>query len=610
MAEHTIETRILLRYDTLSNWMNSTVILKQGEAAIAAAPYEYTIEGTNDRPEHTPPAVGIKVGDGYHYFSELPWVQGVAGDVYSWAKQQTKPVYNANEIQGLAALVQQYVNDLNPGSGGGGDITIEARAYRLVSGTGNNANKYYLQSRGANDTEWVTDELNYIDLSSLATIISWLGNVTENFWNINGYTLSKINDTLATLNYTDTEDVTKVVTAVNQSNGKISVTHRPLSTDNISGTLPVSKGGTGKVSFDYDTVLVGNGSGALTTKPIDTVLSNNTNLATNRAILNYINDATAGLTGAMHYIGEATVEITNNSTINPRIDEYNFSQAQAGDVITFNYAEYVWSGSNWRLLGDESSYAIKGSITDRDISDEAEISQSKIAGLTIDLESKVDKVPGKQLSTNDYTNEEKQKLEGIEDNAQRNVIEHIYVNGTEVLPATIDGKDNTLSLRVSALTEEEETKIANIEPNAQVNKIEHIFLNETELLIGTIKNLAKSVNIAINEFTAAEKEKLNGIETGAQVNTIERIFFNENEVIPNNLKELHVFLDQSALNFDVIAGARVPSGNTYEDINIANVNGNKKLEFERIAKTGDVMDLKQTSDTYITLNCGSSTEVI
>jgi len=87
MAEHTIETRILLRYDTLSNWLDSTVILKQGEAAIAASSFDYTIEGTNNRPANTPPAVGIKIGDGYHYFSELPWVQGIAGDVYNWAKQ-------------------------------------------------------------------------------------------------------------------------------------------------------------------------------------------------------------------------------------------------------------------------------------------------------------------------------------------------------------------------------------------------------------------------------------------------------------------------------------------------------------------------------------------
>ena len=606
MAEHMIETRILLRYDTLSNWMSSTVILKQGEAAIAAAPFEYTIENTNDRPVHTPPAVGIKIGDGYHYFSELPWVQGVAGDVYSWAKAQTKPSYTATEIQGLAALVQQYVNSLSPG-GGGGDVTVEARAYRLVNGTGENINKYYLQSKGATDEDWITDELNYIDLGSLATIVEWLGNVTDNFWNINGYTLSKINDKLAELNYSDTEDLSKVVTAVNQVNGKINVTHRILSTDNLSGTLPVSKGGTGRVTFDYDSVLVGNGTNALTTKSIDSILTNNNNLATNRAIITYIDNATAGVAGAMHYIGEATVEITNNSTVNPRIEGYNFNNAQPGDVITFNYAEYVWTGGSWRLIGDERSYAIKGSIIDRDISDEAEISQAKIYNLIPDLNSKVDKIYGKGLSSNDYTDEEQLKLEGIEDSAQRNIIEHVYVNGTEVLPTVVDGKDKTLSLRVSALTPEEEAKIAGIEANAQVNRIEHIFLNEEELSIGTVKNLNKSVNIVINEFTAAEKEKLNVIQAGAQVNTIERIFFNNNEVIPNGEKELYVVLDDAALNLQVIKGAQVPGDNGPEDVTISQ---QKKLQLARIAVTGNIQNLAQTIDTYVILNCGSSTEVI
>ena len=37
-------------------------------------------------PEHTPPAIGIKIGDGEHYFHELPWVQAVAADVFNWAK--------------------------------------------------------------------------------------------------------------------------------------------------------------------------------------------------------------------------------------------------------------------------------------------------------------------------------------------------------------------------------------------------------------------------------------------------------------------------------------------------------------------------------------------
>ena len=45
--------------------------------------------------------------------------------------------------------------------------------------------------------------------------------------------------------------------------------------------------------------------------------------------------------------------------------------------------------------------------------------------------SKVDKVSGKQLSTEDYTTEEKTKLAGIADGAQVNVLENITVNGTK-----------------------------------------------------------------------------------------------------------------------------------------------------------------------------------
>lgn len=599
MAEHTIETRILLRYDTLSNWLNSTVILKRGEAAVAAAPFSYTIEGTNDRPENTPPAIGIKIGDGYHYFYELPWIQGIAGDVYTWAKQQTKPIYNANEIQGLATFVQQYAGG---GQGGGGDVTVEARSYRLAQIN----NKYYLQSKGANDSDWVTDELTFIDLSQLASLLTWLGTAVDDYWTIGGYTNQKITDKLNTLNYTDTEDLSKVVTAVDQVNGKISVTHRTLSTSNLSGILSVSKGGTGRNTLEQDSVLVGNGSSAVSLRPIETELTNNNNLATNRAIITYINNATAGLTGAMHFIGEATVEIRNGSSVNPRIDGYNFSTAQPGDVILFDQQEYVWNRT-WILLGDEGSYAVKGSITNADIADDADIAQSKIANLTNDLSLKVDKISGKQLSTNDFTDEYKQKLLGIEDNAQRNIIEHVYVNGTEAIPTTIEGNPNSLSLRVSALTPEEEEKIGGIENGAQVNKIEHIFLNSNELNITTVKNLAKSVNIILNEYTEAEQLKLAGIESGAQVNTIEKIFFNETQFQPNAEKEVHVVIDEAALNLQVIKGARVPNSGLYEDVDITQ---DKKLELARIAKTGNINDIVQTYQTYVILDCGSSTEVL
>ena len=609
MAEHTIESRILLRYDTLYNWMTSTVILKQGEAAIAASTFDYTIETTNDRPSHTPPAVGIKIGDGYHYFSELPWVQGIAGDVYNWAKQQTKPTYNANEIQGLTTLIQQCIDNAGGGGGGGtGPVTVEARAYRLIKGTGDNKNKYYLQSKGANDSDWITDELNYIDLGELASVIEWLGEGIEDYWNISGFTVDKLNERLRQLNYTDSAGADTVVTAVNQTNGKISVTHGSINASAIGGVIDVEHGGTGKATLDYDSILIGNGTGAILTRPIETTLTSNNNFATNRAIVNYIDNATAGLTGAMHFIGEATVEITNNSSVNPRIDGYNFSTAQPGDVILFNSAEYVWTGANWHLFGDEGSYAIRGSITNVDIAENADIAQSKIANLVLDLDSKVDKEDGKGLSSNDYTNEEKSKLSDIEDNAQRNIIEHIYVNGSKVEPTIVEGNANAVSLRVSALTPEEEEKISGIEARAQVNKIEHIFLNETELNIGTVRDLAKSVNISLNEFTSEEKEKLHDIEANAQVNTIETIYFNDTPFTPNEEKEVRVTIDPAALHLDVLEGAQIPKEDNSGKDEVDQIQ--KKLQLERMAVTGNVKDLKQTASTYIILNCGSSVDVI
>ena len=81
MAEKIINTRVQLKYDTLTNWLASSVILKAGEVAIA------TIATANSDSGLTPPAIGIKVGDGNNTFANLNWIQAVAGDVPTWAKE-------------------------------------------------------------------------------------------------------------------------------------------------------------------------------------------------------------------------------------------------------------------------------------------------------------------------------------------------------------------------------------------------------------------------------------------------------------------------------------------------------------------------------------------
>jgi len=40
-----------------------------------------------------------------------------------------------------------------------------------------------------------------------------------------------------------------------------------------------------------------------------------------------VDELTAGITGAMHFVGEAAVVITPNSSVDPRIGGYEFSSA-------------------------------------------------------------------------------------------------------------------------------------------------------------------------------------------------------------------------------------------------------------------------------------------
>lgn len=92
MATTTLNTRIALKYDTLTNWNASEFILKKGEVAICSLANSETAE------QSTPPAVLLKVGDGDHKFRELPWASGLAADVYGWAKEANKPTYTASEV--------------------------------------------------------------------------------------------------------------------------------------------------------------------------------------------------------------------------------------------------------------------------------------------------------------------------------------------------------------------------------------------------------------------------------------------------------------------------------------------------------------------------------
>ena len=68
-----------------------------------------------------------------------------------------------------------------------------------------------------------------------------------------------------------------------------------------------------------------------------------------------------GLSTAMHFIGKATVDITDGSTVDPKITGY--TTKTAGDVIIDknNSYEYVWTlEGKWERLGPDGSYSVIG----------------------------------------------------------------------------------------------------------------------------------------------------------------------------------------------------------------------------------------------------------
>ena len=716
MAEHILETVIQLRYGTYAQWMNSDVILKKGEAAIASFPRNRIIDSlSNSQPENTPPAIGIKIGDGISYFSELPWVQAIAADVYNWAKSVNKPTYSANEIEGLVNFIEQNAPAL-PGDG-----TVAPRVYQIVQGTDANSSRYYLRYKeSAESNDWIVDTSHYVDLEPYSNLLDWIGSDINTYGSLASRTEAHIQYDLGLINHQDNEQEGRFVTSVSQENGHISITKKLLTPNDITGILPVEKGGTGKNEFESGEVLIGSGENALRTLPIDNEVDATNNLVRNYAVKAYVDAATAGLEGAMHLVGEATVEVLTGN--DPRVPDYNFASAKPGDVVLWESKEYVWTGTRWRLLGDEGSYAIKGSIRDADIDSEANIQQSKIYNLTESLQGKVNVEAGKGLSTNDYTNEDKNKLLGIDAGAQVNIIEHIMLNNIEALPHILNGVDKTvelnikefddesrvklnsietgaqvnaiesislngvtqapdntknINLSINEFTIEDKTKLDGIETAAQVNIIEHVYLNNVEVSpnqnkridltiheisnaqaeklesvetgaqvniiehikydnveilpdstktvniqsdphtehINVIEAIAvngteiapdanKKVNLILAQITPEQAQKLSGIEDGAQVNKIEQIFINNVEQEPNNLKQVRITLNEQTLGLNFIKGALVADGTE------VNVNQQSKLLLATIANSGNIQDLLQTQNTYILIDCGTSTDII
>ena len=244
-----------------------------------------------------------------------------------------------------------------------------------------------------------------------------------------------ITDKVSTLSNTDAAVAGEFVTEVKETDGIVSVKRAKLAASDIPALThdKISDWGT-ELAKKQDTLTIADSYNA-ETNPVATKKT--------------VTDAVAGLSGAMHFVGQSTTDPTLPA--GPTIE--GVTSYAAGDVVTFGTKEYVKDkAGTWVLLGDEGSYAVKGAISNADIADDAAIAQSKIAGLPDALSNRytkeeangkfVAKETGKSLVSDTLI----AKLEGVAEGAQANVVEKVKVNGTALIP------DATKSVDIPAAT--------------------------------------------------------------------------------------------------------------------------------------------------------------
>ena len=620
MAEKLLNARITLKYDTLSNWTSSNLVLKAGEMAIATIPEPTS--GTFD--PNKVPVVGIKVGDGTHTFSQLNWIQSIAGDVYAWAKAATKPTYEASEIQNLQEYISgeiqdtdtQYKIDVDSNDGhifylkskplGGSTWTTVSTVtipdnnttYTFAEGTtngkftvtpsGGSAQSVTIHGLGTaaytattdydaagaadavlgTSSDAATANTVYGAKAKTAALETLVGTLPAGATatTVVGYIDEKAGDSataaIEALDVTDTAVSKQLVSVVSETDGKISVTRRALVADDIpnlntsklnAGTLGVARGGTGAGTFTSGNVLIGNGTSAIQTKAIDTaVTEDSTNLITSGAVKTAIDTATAGLSGAMHFIGVATVPITDGSTADPVISGYDFSKKASGDVVLYNGLEFVWSGSEWVQFGNETSYALK----------------------TVTITANNGLTGGGTLEAN-------------------RTISHAVPTGA----GTSNNVTETSNVFLSGIT---------------FDAYGHVTSVDTAEAEGTTYTFAEgSTNGAFSVTPAdgtAQSVPIHGLDDAAYKGVVTTVDTSADLPTSGAVK---TYADGLIAGLDSSVAATAADGNKYSVITgVTETNGKltakTEVKLEAIAKTGNVNDLIQTVGDVVVLDCGSS----
>lgn len=510
------------------------------------------------------PNILIKVGDGTNHYNDLKFVSALAADVYSWAKAATKPTYSAGEITGLKDYIGQQIQDTNtqyrivavgdPAYSyklqkkdiGDDDYTdvagsvisltdVDARLDTLEAAIGENgavatkianaigaldytgkaadAAKFVTNVTETNGIiEVTTGSIEVADVpelpqSKVTGLETALAGKQDNvpFENTPSEsdkvaTVQSIVNRIGALDHVAADDAasaTKVVAEVTQADGivtvkKVAVANiLPDVTDTENGFVVAVNQTDGKINVTHKAVtdvlsFAGNYNG--TENPI--------------ATRDYVTSAVSDLNGAMHFIGVSTTDpLSENGPTVTGVTSF-----KAGDVVLFGYDEYVYDGTKWVTLGNESIYAKDSEVNAKIAAVRQELTKAKtdlqgeIDGDIAAARTAITKEIGDKIATLDYTGKGSQgkfvtdvtETDGIISVTATNlvasdipVIEQSQVNG---LGTALNNKQNVVPFEH---TPSESDKVATVK-------------SVTDRIGALDYNIAEEDNKVISAFTVTD----------------------------------------------------------------------------------------------------------